>query len=173
MRNQRGFTLIEILMVVILVAIMALVAIPQFLDFQTESKNAALKGALGAIRTGIANQKANMIMRCGAAGDAWPAFTDVFSNSIVASDCTVGQVPTVGDRAFVSGNYPVNPWSNIPTSAEATTVVTAVAGAIADHSIGCDGLTLAQGWCYDPASGDFWADSQNNAGAAGLEDHAL
>jgi MSHA pilin protein MshA len=46
LRNQKGFTLIEIIAVLVILGILAAVAIPKFLDLQTQSANRALAGAL-------------------------------------------------------------------------------------------------------------------------------
>ena len=40
MRNERGFTLIEIVMVIVLIGILAAVAIPRFLNLQDEAGDA-------------------------------------------------------------------------------------------------------------------------------------
>jgi len=47
-RNQKGFTLIEIIAVLVILGILAAVAIPRFLDLQEESRNKAIEGALAA-----------------------------------------------------------------------------------------------------------------------------
>ena len=57
--HQRAFTLIELMAVVMILAILAGVALPKFFDYQTKSRESACKGALGGIRSGIANFYAN------------------------------------------------------------------------------------------------------------------
>jgi prepilin-type N-terminal cleavage/methylation domain-containing protein len=54
LRTRVGFTLTELLAVIIVLAILAGVAIPRFLDYSARSKEAACKGALGGVRAGMA-----------------------------------------------------------------------------------------------------------------------
>jgi prepilin-type N-terminal cleavage/methylation domain-containing protein len=58
-RNHRGFTLIELIAVVVVLAILAGVALPKYFDYASEAKEAATRGALGGVRAGIANFYAN------------------------------------------------------------------------------------------------------------------
>lgn len=46
LRNQKGFTLIEIIAVIIIMGILAAVAVPKFFSMQEDAKIAALNGAL-------------------------------------------------------------------------------------------------------------------------------
>ena len=46
LRNQKGFTLIEIIAVLVLLGILAAVAIPKFLDLQEQAKVKAMHAAL-------------------------------------------------------------------------------------------------------------------------------
>lgn len=45
---QRGFTLIELVMVIVILGVLAAVAIPKFVDLGDEAKTAAVKGIAGA-----------------------------------------------------------------------------------------------------------------------------
>jgi MSHA pilin protein MshA len=45
---QRGFTLIELVMVIVILGVLAAVAIPKFVDLGDEAKAAAVKGIAGA-----------------------------------------------------------------------------------------------------------------------------
>jgi prepilin-type N-terminal cleavage/methylation domain-containing protein len=52
--KSKGFTLIELMIVVAIIGILAAVAIPKFADLVTKSKEAAVKGNLGAVRSALA-----------------------------------------------------------------------------------------------------------------------
>ena len=54
-RNRRAFTLIELLAVVIILAILAGIAIPRFVDYRDRAREAACKGVLGGVRAGLAS----------------------------------------------------------------------------------------------------------------------
>jgi len=45
-KNEKGFTLIEIIAVIIIMGILAAVAVPKFFSMQEDAKNAAIKGGL-------------------------------------------------------------------------------------------------------------------------------
>ena len=52
-KNRRGFTLVEILIVVIVLGILAGITIPQFGSTSQDSRNAALKSQLQTVRSAI------------------------------------------------------------------------------------------------------------------------
>jgi len=65
-RKSKGFTLIELMIVVAIIGILAAIAIPRFANLIQRSKEAATKGNLGSIRSATA-------ICYGASDGVWPA----------------------------------------------------------------------------------------------------
>ncbi|WP_305839136.1 type II secretion system protein [Photobacterium leiognathi] len=50
MNKQKGFTLIELVVVIVILGILAVTAAPKFLNLQNDARNASLQGLKGAIQ---------------------------------------------------------------------------------------------------------------------------
>ncbi len=102
--NKKGFTLIELVMVIVILGILAVIALPKFVDLSSTAKLNATKSAAGTIKAAIAIQYANNAVNGSA---TYPPLAMMNSGSIFADGkIPLNQLTTAGTTfaATYNGN---------------------------------------------------------------------
>ena len=100
-RNRsRAFTLVELIVIIVVLAILSGVAIPKYIDYTANAKASAAKATIGAVRSAIGNFYANSM------SGGTPAFP------------TLVQMQTLG--AVMQEAIQPNPYNNSAVIAAAT-----------------------------------------------------
>lgn len=63
MRNQKGFTLIEIIAVLVILGILAAVAVPRFINMQEDAQEYAVQGAIAALKSTATMEYAQALLQ--------------------------------------------------------------------------------------------------------------
>lgn len=79
--NSRGFTLIELVIIIVVLGILAAVAIPKYQDISGEAREASCRAALGSLRSGITIWYANEAVKTGT--PSWPTLDTLTIPGIV------------------------------------------------------------------------------------------
>jgi len=105
----RGFTLIELIAVIVVLAILAGVALPKYFDYAANAKVSSCKGTLGGVREAIANYYANAAVN-GAA--AYPTLVQLQTQGTVLQEL-IAENPynnsaTIAAAVYVAAAPPVS-----------------------------------------------------------------
>jgi general secretion pathway protein G len=140
---KKGFTLVEILIVVIILGILAAIVIPQFTQASTQAKESNLKTNLQTIRSQL------LLYKMQHDAEAYPGATFVAQMTTYTNSAGVAQA--AADATHNLGPYlqtiPVNSASNLATVRIVTGAGTAFAAPTTDG-----------GWWFNDTTGEFRAD---------------
>jgi general secretion pathway protein G len=144
MKAKHGFTLVEILIVVVILGILAAMVIPVFGQVTTEAKTSALASNLQKIRLQIILYKTNHIdLLPGNGTGSSPAS---FEQSLLGKTDLFGNTIATGRFGPYLERMPINSFNGLNT----VRIDGAAPGANSD------------GWRFNSANGDFRADDSND-----------
>lgn len=83
-KNNKGFTLIELVLVITILGILAVAALPSFIDISTNARQSSMAGVVGAVRSGVSLFRSNDIVQNGPPG-AYPAALDAAAVAAVST----------------------------------------------------------------------------------------
>jgi general secretion pathway protein G len=144
--KSSGFTLVEILIVVVILGILAAIVIPQFTDASTEAQLSSLCADLQTMRSQLELYKIQHV-------DQLPATTDMaaFTACMLTKTNKLGEVGTGVD-------YPFGPYMHkIPSN---PFVAEADANQI-DFTSATNPATGSTGWWMNTTTGEFRANSNS------------
>ncbi|MGB8225760.1 MAG: prepilin-type N-terminal cleavage/methylation domain-containing protein [Sedimentisphaerales bacterium] len=145
MKKRNGFTLVEILIVVVILGILAAIVIPQFSDASTEAKLSSLVSDLQTVRSQIQLYKIQHTDALPTAGGLTFAVAMTTYTNVDGTAAAV-QAPGVGVYGPYLQQIPKNPFNDL-----STVDTTGTAG----DNVG--------GWEYNATTGAFNADDNVTA----------
>lgn len=101
LNNQRGFTLIELVIVVVILGFLAVTAIPKFLDLTDKAKQANIEGMAGGFATGVS------LVRAQWEAEGRPTAANVNRIDYEGSFFALTTPPTPNNTKSIRPGYPV------------------------------------------------------------------
>ena len=103
--RSRAFTLIELIVIIVVLAILSGIAIPKYIDYTANAKAAAAKATLGAVRSSLANCFANTALT---GTPAYPTLTDLQTLGTVMQEA-IPPNPYNNDATIVAATWAATP----------------------------------------------------------------
>lgn len=103
--NQQGFTLIELIMVIVILGILAATALPKFVDLGSDARKASLKGLEGSIRSAVSIVKSTYLIRQASPITLGDGSTVTVGTSGAAAGLPTGDADGIGKAIQISSDY--------------------------------------------------------------------
>ena len=136
--QDRGFSLIEIIIIIVILGILIAIALPTYQDMSIDAKRSACRSALGQMRSAISIYYSSSAVVSGT--PFWP---------------DIDSLRTIG--VVMQSEIPKNPFQNESNAPDS--IVTGITKGVV---VGTRG-----GWAYKASTGEIWPNTSTSVGGGG------